>query len=410
MISSLLFLSYLCNGVYTSTGHLASQHDTRKSYKSFSGRTLKESIIDLSKDFEEAPSFNSTPETEELLSYAKGGPRNILGYVLLKNGEKLSEYTRDGLPLNFTSQVYSATKSWTGLIIGMMIENGNLFLNETLLDIWPDTSDELWHNVNNANALKNVTIESLLMHTSGFIDDYSKAPTSFTNFTDFGGKTLQETLNVTFFLGDDAVNNFNYFAAGNIFGYVIKERTGYTAEEYANKYIMPYIGINPSEYSWWYNAEGVSYTYFGMNLNPQQLAKLGQLYLQGGLASKMNQVVSKKWTEESFTPHVLNATLGDTQGEYGYLWWIDSSWNATCAYGLGGQYCCVFPDKDMVLSVLSETFPGDTTDNSKYTREFVSLVSSLSFDTENNPTSKGLRKYVVNPIVAGLLLLAYVWL
>jgi CubicO group peptidase (beta-lactamase class C family) len=410
MISFLLFLFYLHNGVYTSTGHLASQHSTKTIYKSFSKRSLKESIIDLSKDFEEAPSFNSTSETEQLLSHAKGGPKNILGYVLLKNGEKIAEYTRDDLPLNFTAQVYSATKSWTGLIIGMMIDNGDLYLNETLFDIWPDTSDDLWQNVTYADALKNATIESLLTHTSGLIDDYSKAPTSFTNFTNFGGKTLRETLDMVLFLGDGAVNNFNYFAAGNIFGYVIKERTGYTAEEYANKYIMPYVGINPSEYSWWYNAEGVSYTYFGMNLSPHQLAKLGQLYLQGGLASETKQVVSKKWTEESFTPHAFNATIGDIEIEYGYLWGINSTLNATCAIGLGGQFCCVFPEKDMVLSVLSETFPGDTSDRYKYTEEFVGLVSSLSFDTEADATSEGLPNYVVNPIVAGLFLLACAWL
>ena len=77
-------------------------------------------------------------------------------------------------------------------------------------------------------------------------------------------------------------------------------------------------------------------------MSPQDLAKLGLLYLEGGVWED-EQIVSSSWVAESTQPHTACDKYGFRNG-YGYQWWIGSAsdgWYMTS--GAQGQHLFVLP-------------------------------------------------------------------
>eukprot|EP01083_Nonionella_stella_P026509 73008_1 len=120
---------------------------------------------------------------------------------------------------------------------------------------------------------------------------------------DAGGASLSDSL------GHPAIGTkgeFHYLGLNNILSYVIKERTGMTPREYLSKDALSKLGIKEDEYDWLKNTDLMEHSYAGLNLTVLSMAKLPQLYLQGGkykptsnAASDDSQLISKEWIDDS---------------------------------------------------------------------------------------------------------------
>ena len=109
----------------------------------------------------------------------------IRSAIVLEKGKVVAKYIRDDVDENEPHHVWSVTKSWTSLLIGMLIESGDLSLNETLKDIFDKRGTRKSFNVTNAftdvsddttEFRENVTIEELLTMTSGLISPPEEDP------------------------------------------------------------------------------------------------------------------------------------------------------------------------------------------------------------------------------------------
>ncbi len=89
-----------------------------------------------------------------------------------------------------------------------------------------------------------------------------------------------------------------------------------------------------------------------MWLKPGDMAKIGQLYLNGGRWGK-KQIVPASWVEASTRGHI-EATLFD---RYGCQWWVDAD-NFYMAVGYRGQLIFVVPDKHLVVVFTGDLPPG----------------------------------------------------
>lgn len=180
----------------------------------------------------------------------------------------------------------------------------------------------------------------------------------------------------------------------SILSYVILNRTGMTPRELLSTKVLPFLGISDDEIEWHYTMTGsishdfsacdIEPAYNGLSLTATQMAKIGMLYLQKGVAGPEpdQTVVSSDFIEASFTRYV------DTpSGEpYGFLW---RSFTSTltnhavgesedwCALGAFGQFICVDSVQDRVV-VQQREWAGDDYDASWPV--FVALDPSLSFD------------------------------
>ena len=128
------------------------------------------SVVDLSKPFATASSYNDNPIANALASARNknilGSSQDVLGYVLLNSeGEVLAEYNKPGIAASDPYSVHAVTKSWIAVLICMLIDARQLLLSTTLGEVWPGT--EWPDGVIDAAQKQRITIAELLSMTSG---------------------------------------------------------------------------------------------------------------------------------------------------------------------------------------------------------------------------------------------------
>jgi hypothetical protein len=112
---------------------------------------------------------------------------------------------------------------------------------------------------------------------------------------------------------------------------------------------------------WEENLQSVNTGGWGLRLKTEDMAKVGQLYLQKGQWNG-KEVLPAAWIEEATTTKIFrNPQLAqvkkdssDWEQGYGYQIWRCRH-NAYRADGAYGQYIIVFPDLDAVMAMQAET-------------------------------------------------------
>jgi CubicO group peptidase (beta-lactamase class C family) len=88
-------------------------------------------ILDLSKELVESLSINNSPGAINILEFIKGTP-NARTVMVIEDGQIVISYAHDDVNPNEPYQVHSVTKSVTSLLIGLLVDNGDLSVNDTL--------------------------------------------------------------------------------------------------------------------------------------------------------------------------------------------------------------------------------------------------------------------------------------
>ena len=87
-----------------------------------------------------------------------------------------------------------------------------------------------------------------------------------------------------------------------------------------------------------------------MELTVEELGRLGIMYLQKG-CFKNQCIVSESWIEKATTSHIINK-----EGGYGYfIWKYKDGYRIS---GKWGQRCFVFPERDMIITYLTNMQEG----------------------------------------------------
>jgi CubicO group peptidase (beta-lactamase class C family) len=120
------------------------------------------------------------------------------------------------------------------------------------------------------------------------------------------------------------------------------------ALEYAEENLFGPLGI--TDVDWPADPQGVTVGFSELRMHPQDMAKIGYLYLNEGEWDG-EQVVSSEWVAASSQEHI-SATLADG---YGYQWWVEDS-GIYLALGYRGQFIYVMPGMDLVV-VFTSTLP-----------------------------------------------------
>ena len=131
--------------------------------------------------------------------------------------------------------------------------------------------------------------------------------------------------------------------ATELLAYIFQKQTGQDIEHYARKYLFGPLGI--SHYYWKRTPKGVVDTEGGLYLQPEDLAKIGYLFLHTG-SWNGKQIVSAEWVKQSLAP---SADAGNGV-KYGFQWWLFPQGDRLiwAALGFGGQRLLVFPEEDLI--------------------------------------------------------------
>jgi CubicO group peptidase (beta-lactamase class C family) len=127
---------------------------------------------------------------------------------------------------------------------------------------------------------------------------------------------------------------------------IFKKVTGKNIDDYAAEHLFKPLGMR---YFWKHSPTGLPDTEGGLYLSAHDLAKLGQLFLKGGMWEG-KAVVSSAWIKDSVAPQVA---VPGGEWKYGYQWWLQSIGSspediAWFARGFGGQQLIVLPEYDIV--------------------------------------------------------------
>jgi hypothetical protein len=105
----------------------------------------------------------------------------------------------------------------------------------------------------------------------------------------------------------------------------------------------------------WSTVAGREQGYTGLHARTEDIAKLGQLYLQQG-EWQGRQLISREWVAEATSKHVETANQQqnpDWRQGYGFQFWM--SRHGYRGDGAYGQFCVILPEHDMVVASTAST-------------------------------------------------------
>ena len=245
----------------------------------------------------------------------------------------------------------SVTKSVTSALIGIAIARGEI--ESTDVHAMSFFFERQFENPDGRKS--SMTLHDMLTMRAGFAwDEWSAPYTSTRNDC----AQLEKSDDWVQFVLDKPMatqpgSTFVYNSGNShLLSAIIKEATGETIDEYAERYLFGPLGI--TEYHWKKTPKGLPDTEGGLYLKPRDLAKIGYLYLHDGVWAGQ-RILPERWVERSVrawvsdtSPRNPNSTLG-----YGFQWWIISDGLAGRPFvyggmGYGGQYVLVAPEYDLV--------------------------------------------------------------
>ncbi|MEG2075448.1 MAG: serine hydrolase, partial [Victivallaceae bacterium] len=143
----------------------------------------------------------------------------------------------------------------------------------------------------------------------------------------------------------------------NMLSIIITKLTGQCAEAYLKSRLFEPLGIG--EYSWEKDKFGNSMGGWGIAMTLEDYAKLGQLYLNGGVWNG-KRLLSAEWCKQATTlqtePDVIDRKIS-----YGYHFRVGPE-KAYHLAGMFGQFVWVFPEHNMILAIFGGNLFGPMED------------------------------------------------
>lgn len=299
----------------------------------------------------------------ELENIIKSEYENVCGLVIAQGGTVVHESYYNGCGPDDPVHVASVTKSVFSALVGIALEKGHLkSLDQRVLDFFPE------HQGGDETA-RQVTIRDMLTMTAPY--KYRKEP-----YLDFFKSDNWLNFALDLLGGERQIGDFQYAAmiGTHILSGVLVRAMGQSVFDFAAQHLFAPLSIhversvvlhNEEEHmaffqtksasGWAADEQGLNPAGWGLTLTAMDMAKLGMLYLNGGVWEG-RQIVPREWITESTTQHSRWAEAGLP---YGYLWWLPelNGLRTFCAMGDGGNTICCIPERKLVVAIASSFVP-----------------------------------------------------
>ena len=356
------------------------------------------------------PGFpTSTPEEEGLsaqviLDFIETLEKEIdavHSFMILRHGKRIAAGWWDPYDAQTPHLMHSLSKSFTSTAIGLASGEGKLSLNDQVISFFQDyTPDSIPYN------LQAMRIRDLITMNTGHLEE----PWAF------GEENWAK-----FFISQEVPlkpgTHFKYNSmATYMLSAILQKVTGENLVDYLTPRLFEPLGI-PKPH-WDQCPLGINTGGWGLRIRTEDIAKLGQLYLQKGKWEGKN-ILTEDWVEMATSKQTSNGSNPDNDWEqgYGFQFWRCRH-NSYRGDGAMGQFCIVIPEHDAVLALTAGTndmggimqivwdkllpameegsLPENTTANEALIQKTQGLALDPMEGEKESPFAKKLRKITYN--------------
>ena len=263
-------------------------------------------------------------------------------FILVKDDKMIAETYYAPYKADTFHRMFSITKSFVSIAIGLLEEEGKLSIDDKIIDYFPEKlpDGEL------SPYLTELTIRNMLMMATCHQMTTYKLP----GVTDWVG---------SFFTTPPS------HVPGTTFSYdtssthtlcaLVEKMTGMKMLDYLRVKFLDEIGFSKDAYVL-EAPGGESLGGSGLMATPMDLLKfINVISKNGNVNGKqlLPEAYVKAATSWQIDTYGKCASWEEMQG-YGYQFWRTTH-NGYCCYGMGGQYACYYPDQNMMLITTADT-------------------------------------------------------
>ncbi len=301
---------------------------------------------------------------DEIADDAETGLSNC--WLVVRGGRIVDERYFRGTRADSAQEVFSASKSFTSVLMGMAADEGSFSVGDRASQWIPQ-----WQG----GESEDITIEQLLNNTSGRFQDFE------TDYVEMAARAPDKTA-FSIGLGQQSEPGTEWVynnAAIQTLEAVFGESTGQDLSDFAQERLFEPLGMDDS--SLIRDAAGNPLTFMGVQSTCRDMARFGLLALRQGNWDGQ-QIVSEDWMQSS-----TGRSSQELNAAYGWLWWLNREGTITggdqatggseegevgrlvegapaemfFALGLGGQMIAIDPGSDTVVVRLGDaTYPDGT--------------------------------------------------
>lgn len=281
---------------------------------------------------------------DDLIESVQNQNLHVLNVVVRQNGDIIAKHDFEE---EKPKLLWSVSKTFTSMAVGIAINEGYFKLDDHVIDFFP-----VLIKTNLSEYLKNMTIHDLLCMGTG----HAECPVDKTDWES------GEKWDITELFFDEPIvfepgTHFSYDnSATYMLSKIITITTGKNLDDYLNEKIFKHLNIPKPR--WDTCPKGIPQGFSGLYLTAEQLSRFGQLLLNKGVwegkqlipSDYIANATSVQIKTSDFTPYFAKT---DHQQGYGYQIWMNSYPNSYRMDGLYGQYVVILPNKNAVITYVS---------------------------------------------------------
>ncbi|MEV1177662.1 serine hydrolase domain-containing protein [Nonomuraea sp. NPDC049784] len=237
--------------------------------------------------------------------------------------------------------LYSLTKSFSSIAVGLAIADGLLSLDDRVVDVLPDHVP-----AGISERGRRLTVHHLLSMTTGHRTDSLAEAWRLEP-----GDLVKGFLRVPFPETEGARHAYDN-PTTFVLARMVERVTGRALPELLDEHLFKPMGVEHAE--WDRVGSGAAFAFHGLHLTTEAVAAFGELLLRGGLWGE-RRLVPRAWVELATSRHIATLPWEDGSGDpdflcgYGYQFW--RSRHGYHGHGSFGQHCVVVPSHDLVVAV-----------------------------------------------------------